>query len=264
VSHGSGKSAVRVAREASAGCGEMALVELPAIDLLTSLGWSFKNLYAETFGELGSKGRERESQVGLTRRLHAALVALNPCLPADAYAQAIERLAQDRSKQIAVNANRDFYRLLKDGVKVKVPDEHGGHNIETLRVIDWATPTNNEFFLASQTRVAGDMYRRRCDLLGFVNGLLLVFIELKKPAVPQTRPTDTPTSPTSVRSARREPTASCPGRARRSSASRRIRPHARSLGAMHRRLAGTVACQPVVPTPESPSSASASGHSAGK
>ena len=171
-------------KEVSAGYGELALVEMPAIDLLTSLGWSFKNLYAETFGELGSEGRESESRVILSRRLRAALVALNPGLPADAYAQAIERLAQDRSKQIAVNANREVYRLLKDGVKVKVPDEHGGHSTETLRVIDWATPANNEFFLASQMWVAGDMYRRRCDLLAFVNGLPLVFIELKKPAVP--------------------------------------------------------------------------------
>jgi type I restriction enzyme R subunit len=184
VSDGSGKSAVLVAREASAGYGELALVEMPAIDLLASLGWSFKNLYAETFGELGSEGRESETQVILTRRLRAALVALNPGLPADAYAQAVEQLAQDRSKQIAVNANRDFYRLLKDGVKVKVPDERGGHSTETLRVIDWATPAHNEFFLASQMWVAGDMYRRRCDLLAFVNGLPLVFIELKKPAVP--------------------------------------------------------------------------------
>jgi type I restriction enzyme R subunit len=184
VSDGSGKSAVLVAREASAGYGELALVEMPAIDLLASLGWSFKNLYAETFGELGSEGRESETQVILTRRLRAALVALNPGLPADAYAQAVEQLAQDRSKQIAVNANRDFYRMLKDGVKVKVPDERGGHSTETLRVIDWATPAHNEFFLASQMWVAGDMYRRRCDLLAFVNGLPLVFIELKKPAVP--------------------------------------------------------------------------------
>ena len=171
-------------KEVSAGYGEQALVEMPAIDLMTSLGWSFKNLYAETFGEMGSEGRESESQVILIRRLRAALVTLNPGLPADAYAQAIEHIAQDRSKQIAVNANRDFYRLLKDGVKVKVPDERGGHSIETLRVIDWATPAHNEFFLASQMWVAGDMYRRRCDLLGFVNGLPLVFIELKKPAVP--------------------------------------------------------------------------------
>jgi type I restriction enzyme R subunit len=171
-------------KEVSAGYGELALVEMPAIGLLTSLGWNFKNLYGETFGELGTEGRESESQVILTRRLRAALVALNPGLPADAYTQTVEQLAQDRSKQIAVNANRDFYRLLKDGVKVKVPDEHGGHSTETLRVIDWATPANNDFLLASQMWVAGDMYRRRCDLLGFVNGLPLVFIELKKPAVP--------------------------------------------------------------------------------
>lgn len=184
LSSSSSQGVKHVAREVSAGYGELALVEMPAIDLLTSLGWSFKNLYAETFGEQGSEGRESESQVILVRRLRAALVALNPGLPADAYAQAVERLAQDRSKQIAVNANRDFYWLLKDGVKVKVPDEHGGHSTETLRVIDWATPTNNEFFLASQMWVAGDMYRRRCDLLAFVNGLPLVFIELKKPAVP--------------------------------------------------------------------------------
>ena len=171
-------------REVSAGYGELALVELPAIELLSTLGWSFKNLYAESFGELGSEGRESESQVILTRRLRAALQRLNPGLPADAYAQGVEQIAQDRSKQIAVNANREVYRLLKDGVRVKVPDEHGGHRIETLRVIDWDTPTDNDFFLASQMWVAGDMYRRRCDLLGFVNGLPLVFIELKKPSVP--------------------------------------------------------------------------------
>ncbi len=167
----------------AAGYGELGLVERPTIDLLTELGWSFKNLYAESFGERGTEGRESESQVILIRRLRASLESLNPDLPDDAYAQAIEQIAQDRSKQIAVNANREVYGLLKDGVKVKVADPHGGHSIETLRVIDWNTPGNNDFFLTSQMWVAGDMYRRRCDLLGFVNGLPLVFIELKKPAV---------------------------------------------------------------------------------
>ena len=107
---------VRSAAQISAGYGELALVEMPAIDLLVSLGWTFKNLYAETFGEFGTEGRESETQVILTRRLRAALVLLNPGLPPDAYSQAVEQLAQDRSSQIAVNANRDFYRLLKDGV----------------------------------------------------------------------------------------------------------------------------------------------------
>ncbi|MCD4768185.1 MAG: type I restriction endonuclease subunit R, partial [Methanosarcinales archaeon] len=51
--------------------------------------------------------------------------------------------------------------------------------VETVQVIDWNEPLNNNFFLASQFWVSGDMYKRRADLVGFVNGLPLVFIELK-------------------------------------------------------------------------------------
>ncbi len=171
-------------REVSATYGELELVEQPAIELLQELGWSYRNLFTETFGPLGTEGRENEHQVILLRRLRAALERLNPGLPIEAYEQAIEQLAQDRSKQIAVYANRELYQLLKDGVKVTIPDEHGGQVVETLRVIDWTMSHNNDFFLTSQMWVAGDMYRRRCDLLGFVNGLPLVFIELKRPSVP--------------------------------------------------------------------------------
>ncbi len=171
-------------RDVAGTYGELALVEQPAIDLLSELGWEHKNLYHETFGAYGTEGRDGEHEVVLTRRLRGALEKLNPGQHADAYAQAVEQIATDRSSRLAVNANRDVYRLLKDGVKVTVPDEHGGQTTETLRVIDWTEPRNNDFFLASQMWVAGDMYRRRCDLLGFVNGLPLAFIELKQPRVP--------------------------------------------------------------------------------
>lgn len=56
----------RSASQISAGYGELALVEMPAIDLLVSLGWTFKNLYAETFGELGTEGRESEPRSSLS------------------------------------------------------------------------------------------------------------------------------------------------------------------------------------------------------
>ena len=46
-------------------------------------------------------------------------------------------------------------------------------------MIDWNFPRNNDFFLASQFWIMGEMYERRADLVGFVNGLPLVFIELK-------------------------------------------------------------------------------------
>ncbi len=78
-----------------------------------------------------------------------------------------------------VNANREVYRLLKNGVKVSMRGEEDEEIIETVRVIDWQTPANNDFLLASQFWVSGEMHKRRADLVGFVNGLPLVFIEFK-------------------------------------------------------------------------------------
>ncbi len=43
-----------------------------------------------------------------------------------------------------------------------------------MRLIDWRNSDNNDFFLASEYWVWGDFYRRRADLVGFVNGIPLV------------------------------------------------------------------------------------------
>ena len=76
-------------------------------------------------------------------------------------------------------ANREIYALLRDGVKVRWHADDGDETVETVRVIDWDHPDRNDFFLASQFWVTGEIYKRRADLVGFVNGLPLVFIELK-------------------------------------------------------------------------------------
>lgn len=167
------------ARQVIASYGENAMVEGPTVELFQSLGWQTANLYAETFGTDGTEGRESEHEVILQRRLLDALKRLNPGLPADAYTQALDELSRDRSAMLPVNANQDLYRLIRDGVKVTLSDDDGSPTTETLRVVDWDDPDNNDFFLTQQMWVSGDMYRRRCDLLGFVNGLPLVFIELK-------------------------------------------------------------------------------------
>ena len=68
---------------------------------------------------------------------------------------------------------------------MSVPDrEHGGQKTERLRVVDWEHPANNDFLLVSQFSVTGALYTCRPDLVGFVNGLPWVVIELKKPGVP--------------------------------------------------------------------------------
>ncbi len=96
----------------------------------------------------------------------------NPALPPEAINTAIDELTRDRSAMSLEAANREIYRLLKDGIPVSVPDrEHGGQKTERLRVIDWANPEQNDFLLVSQFSVVGNLYTCRPDLVGFVNGL---------------------------------------------------------------------------------------------
>lgn len=172
------------AKEVLATYGELPLVELHAITCFASLGWETANLYNEAFGPNGTEGRTSAAEVILVPRLRKALERINPGYPATAYDQAIEQLTEDRSTQIPVNANQAFYKLLRDRVKVVLTDDNGNPQTVELSVIDWSNPENNDFFLAQQMWVSGEMYKRRCDLLGFVNGMPLIFIELKGPHVP--------------------------------------------------------------------------------
>jgi type I restriction enzyme R subunit len=158
---------------------EDTLVERPAISLFASLGYQTANCFYETFGSQSSLGRETSSEVVLRRRLRAALERLNPHVSRTAIDQAIEALTRDRSTQSPVHANQEIYKLLKGGVSVKVRNMEDREIDETVRVIDWDGPGNNDFFLASQFWITGELYTRRADLIGFVNGLPLVFIELK-------------------------------------------------------------------------------------
>jgi len=161
------------------------LVEQPAIRLFAGLGWKTVSAMEETFGIGSTLGRETKGEVVLVARLRAALTRLNPALPPDAITAAVDELARDRSAMSPEAANREVYRLLKEGITVSVPDrEHGGQKTERLRVVDWEHPENNDFLLVNQFSVTGALYTCRPDLVGFVNGLPWVVIELKKPGVP--------------------------------------------------------------------------------
>ena len=161
------------------------LVEQPAIGLFAALGWQTVSALEETFGPSGTLGRETKGEVVLVERLRAALCKFNPALPPEAINTAVDELTRDRSAMSLEAANREVYRLLKEGITVSVPDrEHGGQKTERLRVVDWEHPENNDFLLVSQFSVTGALYTCRPDLVGFVNGLPWVVIELKKPGVP--------------------------------------------------------------------------------
>lgn len=162
------------------------LVEQPAINLFGDIGWQTVSAMEEMFGPNGTLGRETSGEVILLPRLRQALEKLNPTLPQSAISTAIDELTRDRSTMSLVAANQEVYNLLKDGLKVSIPDPtgRGGQKIECVRVVDWQTPGNNDFLLVSQFSVTGSLYTCRPDLVGFVNGLPIIVIELKKPGVP--------------------------------------------------------------------------------
>lgn len=165
------------------------LIENTAVEVFKHLGYEHLNCFQEVFGRRAAGrysvsksvylGRETSSEVVLVPRLRKALVKLNPGLPAEAVERAIEELCRDRSTLNPVSANQEVYRLLRDGVKVPVRQPDGREETETLRVVDFDRPEKNDFFLAQQFWVTGEMYKRRADLVGFINGLPLIFIELK-------------------------------------------------------------------------------------
>ena len=166
-----------------------------------------------------SLGRETKGEVVLVSRLRAALERLNPALPPEAITAAVDELTRDRSAMSLPAANREIYALLKDGIRVSIaaPEDSpsspallpggegsstvpstsgrgtkgegsrrdsGGQRTERVRVIDWKNPAANDFLLVNQFSVTGALCTCRPDLVGFVNGLPLVVIELKKPGVP--------------------------------------------------------------------------------
>ncbi len=157
------------------------LIEQPVIELFKDeLGYDYLNCMDEKFGEDGTLGRQEPSEVVLAPRLKSALRKLNPGVDEKILDVAIEELTKDRSLVSLAEANKEIYDLIKKGVDVRVSNEEGGiEEEERVKVIDFDNPENNDFFLASQFWVSGEMYKRRADLIGFVNGLPLIFIELK-------------------------------------------------------------------------------------
>ncbi len=159
---------------------EQELIEQPAIEMLKKLGWGHINALHETLGPSGTLGRDNQSEIILQSRLRIAFKRLNPDLPPEAYNLTFEELTRDRSRLSMPAANREIYQLLRNGVKVHIPDpEGGGEKVETVRLVDWDNHANNDFLLVSQFWLVGEMYKRRADLVGFVNGIPLLFVELK-------------------------------------------------------------------------------------
>ena len=160
---------------------EDTLVQQTTADYLRDvLGWETVFAYnQETFGPEGTLGRASDREVVLTRYLQIKLMEFNPGLPADAYRDAVRHIVESSAAQSLVATNRDKYALLKDGVQVSFRNEKGELVKRRLRVFDFNEPANNHFLAVRELWIKGDLYRRRADAVGFVNGIPLLFVELK-------------------------------------------------------------------------------------
>ena len=144
------------------------------------LGW--ESVYAynnEDFGPDSLLGRTSDREVVLVPILRERLEHLNPGLPDAAYDDAVRQLTATSASQSLVAANREKHDLARDGVKVKFDDFKGARITKQLCVIDFDTPGNNRFLCVRELWIRGDLYRRRADIIGFVNGLPLLFVECK-------------------------------------------------------------------------------------
>lgn len=152
-------------------------VEQEALKILESLG--FQILHGPEIGPDGS-GERRYTDVVLAKRLAEAVARINPEVPETAREEAAKRVIRSSAHDL-VHDNREFHQLLVDGVDVEYRADDGEVRSGKVWLIDFANPANNEFLAVNQYTVIQGDYRRRPDIVLFVNGLPLGVIELKDP-----------------------------------------------------------------------------------
>ena len=161
------------------------LIEQTAIDLFfNQLGWDTLLAYnKEGFGEGSTLGRLNKKEVVLKKIFFEKLKQFNPNLPEQAYNQAYEKLIEESITKSLAEINYEKHQLLRNGIPVDFINEKGEQvKNKTLKVFDFDNADNNNFLAVRQLSIQGKSNReRRPDIIGFVNGIPLVFIELKNP-----------------------------------------------------------------------------------
>jgi len=156
------------------------VVEDAALEWLRAIGWSLRHGLDIAPGEPGAE-RADYAQVVLEARLRDALARLNPALPPDALEDAFRRLTRPEGAELS-GRNRTVHRLLVEGVTVEYRAAGGEIRGAQARVLDFDTPTNNDWLAVNQFTVSENKHTRRPDVVLFVNGLPLAVIELKNTA----------------------------------------------------------------------------------
>ena len=154
--------------------------EEAALDWFVELGYQRVSGYDIAPAPDGSAPeREHYRQVVLTGRLRERLCLINPTIPVAAIEDAIQHILNPNLPSL-LQANRQFHRWLRDGVKVEYQLE--GETVgDFVRLLDFEHPDNNDWAAVQQFTIKGPGHKKRPDIIVFVNGLPLAVLELKNP-----------------------------------------------------------------------------------
>src|SRR5471030_482258 len=150
-----------------------------------TLAWLQDVGYTHLYGpDIAFDGAQPERadyrQVQLASRLREAIQKFNQDIPVAAREDALKQVL-DLGIPSLLSANRHFHKLLVGGVPVQYQKD-GETRGDFVRLIDWAHPERNEWLAVNQFSIKGPHHTRRPDIILFVNGLPVVFIELKNPS----------------------------------------------------------------------------------
>ena len=132
--------------------------------------------------EVASTGRANASECILPEVFLAALRRLNPQIDDETLKAILQDFRRDYSATDMVDTNYKFYSQIRNGIQVKTRNQHR-EDFDIVKLIDFDHPERNEFHCVNQMWIKGHFRYRRPDVLLFVNGLPVVFIELKNSTV---------------------------------------------------------------------------------
>ena len=169
---------------------ENVLVQNSAGNLLQNvLGWEVVLAYnSEKLGPDGTLGRTSYGEVLLTRYFRQALLRLNPWLTPNQLDEVQKKFTAHVSTASLMQINEEKYFLLRDGIPVTVKRPDGRTETRSAAVIDFKNPETS-FPCRKRMKIHSQLYRCRTDIVGFCNGIPLLFIELEKAHVDVQTPT---------------------------------------------------------------------------
>ncbi|MGG0577515.1 type I restriction endonuclease subunit R [Priestia aryabhattai] len=157
----------------SANWNEKQLVENRMILQLQKLG------YEHFHGSTLDRERESRNAIVLKERLSKAILHLNPWLSDANLEKVVYSITHIESTSL-MEANQKFHEKMVNMISVQ-QDLGKGKKNQTVRIIDFEKPENNEFLVIEQFTVSNAQSTIRPDLIVYVNGLPLVIIECKSP-----------------------------------------------------------------------------------